>query len=375
MLKRICLILLLMASVKGSAQTGGLGVFKILEIPMHSMALAWSGYLISQPNADILQTTNNPAMLDDQHKFKAGMSAGSILPGVFSANAVFGCGNSLISPSNDKNINLRSKLSGKMISWQGYAQHIDYGSMMAYDAGGNLVGKVGANESNFGVVASMGLTPNFRVGAQLGAVYSVLGPYIGNGVYVNLGLNYIRTDKTLSAGLVIKNLGTQISSYQGAGREVLPFNIQGALAILPKHMPLKFHLVAHDLQKWDLTYNQYVDNQGQIDLNGKLAEPKKAGFSQMLIRHIALGTELVLGKNFSLLIGYNHQRRYEMTTLARKGTSGFGWGLKFRVSKFDITYSSASYFPSQNSNMFSVVFSPMQFFNRSKITTVGTPSF
>jgi len=351
--KRLLIFLCVLASAKASAQTGSQGVFRILDIPMHSKSLAWCGYLISQPSSDILQTTNNPALLSDEHRFKAGLSAGTILPGVFSANAAFGIGN--------------VTLSGRKISLHGFAQHIDYGSMDGYDAGGNPTLKLVANETNIGMGGSMVLSPQLRFGAQLGMVYSILGPYISSGVYLNLGLNHIKKDSTLSAGLLIKNLGAQVMSYQDAGREPLPFNIQAAVAIMPKHMPLKFHLVAHSLQRWDLTYNQYLNSNGQIDINGQTVVPQEAKFAEKLGRHLAVGTELALGKNFGIYFGYSQQRRKEMITDVRRGTAGFGWGLKFKMAKLDITYSSASYFSSQNSNMFSIVIDPNRFTKKKSV--------
>ncbi len=354
--KRLLIFLCVLASAKASAQTGSQGVFRILDIPMHSKSLAWCGYLISQPSSDILQTTNNPALLSDEHRFKAGLSAGTILPGVFSANAAFGIGN--------------VTLSGRKISLHGFAQHIDYGSMDGYDAGGNPTLKLVANETNIGMGGSMALSPQLRFGAQLGMVYSILGPFISSGVYVNLGLNHIKKDSTLSAGLLIKNLGAQVMSYQDAGREPLPFNIQAAVAIMPKHMPFKFHLVAHSLQKWDLTYNQYLNSNGQIDINGQTVVPQEAKFAEKLGRHLAVGTELALGKNFGIYFGYSQQRRKEMITDVRRGTAGFGWGLKFKMAKLDITYSSASYFSSQNSNMFSIIIDPNRFSKKRTVAFV-----
>lgn len=338
-----------------SAQTGGNGVFSILNIPMHSKALAWSGYLLAQSSADVLQTTNNPAMLNSSHKRNVGLGVGTILPGVLTANFCFGF---------TVGDTLRNKKQNKALSipiFQGFAQHIDYGTMDAYDAGGNPTGKVSANETNIGIGMSMDINEHWRWGSQLGIVYSVLGPYIGNGVYLNLGAHYVSVDSGLSFGVVCKNMGTQIIAYHGVGREALPFTIQAAIAFKPKHMPFRFHITAHSLQRWDLTYNQYLTMPGEIDLNGKQMVAKKAGFTEKLARHFALGTELALGQNMGLLFGYNLQRRKEMSTADHRGTSGFGWGIKFRMVKCDITYSSAAYFTNQNSNMVSIVFNPFQF--------------
>jgi hypothetical protein len=52
------------------------------------------------------------------------------------------------------------------------------------------------------------------------------------------------------------------------------------------------------------------------------------------------------------LFGYNHQRRKELAPEAISKVTGFSWGLYLKVSKFNITYSSAAYFPGYNMNLF-----------------------
>jgi len=44
MLKRVLLFGVFFGAISLFAQTGGTGVFRILDIPMHSRAMAWSGY-------------------------------------------------------------------------------------------------------------------------------------------------------------------------------------------------------------------------------------------------------------------------------------------------------------------------------------------
>jgi len=74
MLKRVLLFGVFFGALALLAQTGGTGVFRILDVPLHSRALAWSGYLVTQPNADVLQSANNPALLSAFHSGKCGLS-------------------------------------------------------------------------------------------------------------------------------------------------------------------------------------------------------------------------------------------------------------------------------------------------------------
>jgi hypothetical protein len=116
----------------------------------------------------------------------------------------------------------------------------------------------------------------------------------------------------------------------------------------------------HDLQRWDITYNQYLKS-NELDLNGQEVVSKPANFAEKCMRHFAFGGELVLGKHMGVLIGYNHQRRVELGPDANKGMAGYSWGIRMKFAKYHITYSSASYFPSQNSNMFSLSLIPAFF--------------
>jgi hypothetical protein len=83
-----------------------------------------------------------------------------------------------------------------------------------------------------------------------------------------------------------------------------------------------------------------------------------------ILRHLTLGGEFNLSRNFVVRFGYNHMRRKEMTQDQKKGTTGFSWGLGFRISKFHISYGSAAYFPGHNSNQFSLLMNLGEFYKK-----------
>ena len=340
------------------AQVGANGAFSILKTPMHSRALAWGGYMSSQSSPDILQATSNPALLRANHHWNSAFSTGSILPQVKSANMAiaYHLGN------NESGISAKNKPVIGLV-----AQYLNYGDMDAYDEGGNPTGVVSANESNIAIICAQPLRQNLFFGVQLGMAYSVLGPYVSNGVYMNYGLTWVNKDSSVTTSLVAKNLGFQVVGYRGAGSEKLGGNLEYSVCLKPKHMPFRFHFTAHDLQRWDLTYNQYQNATGKIDLNGNDVVPTEAKFGDKLARHLAVGTEMALSQNFSILFGYNHQRRKEMFNDVARGTAGFGWGVKFKVLRCDVTYSSASYFPTVNSNTFSIILNTQRFVKRRNI--------
>lgn len=334
------------------AQVGSNGVFSILKTPMHSRALAWGGYLSAQSSPDLLQATSNPSLLRANHHWNSALSTGSILPGVQTANLAI---------AYHLGKNGQDSHSKKAPVFGLVAQYINYGDMASYDEGGNSTGMVSANETNIALIYAKPLRDNLFFGAQLGMAYSVLGPYVSNGLYVNTGLTWVNKDSAVTMALVAKNLGVQVVAYRGGSSERMGTNLEYAIFLKPKHMPFRFHFTAHDLQRWDLTYNQYQNSSGRIDLNGNEIVPVEAKFGDKLARHLAIGTEMALGQNFSILFGYNHQRRKEMYNDVARGTAGFGWGVKFKVLRCDVTYASSSYFPSMNSNTFSIILNTQRF--------------
>jgi hypothetical protein len=125
-------------------------------------------------------------------------------------------------------------------------------------------------------------------------------------------------------------------------------------------MPFRFNITAHNLQKPDMTYSQFLQS-NSIDLSGQPAASKQASIGDKALRHFTFGTELLLGKNFGILMGYNHQRRKEMTPDVRPGVAGYSWGLQFRISRIQITYASMAYFPGFNANLFTFSAAPSDF--------------
>ncbi|MGB1093806.1 MAG: type IX secretion system protein PorQ [Bacteroidia bacterium] len=325
-----------------TAQSGGTGVMSVFDLPLHARSMAWGGYLLASPLSDVQFAINNPGLLNKELSGQYGATFGSIAPGVRQGGAAYA------HTIGNHNLSL-------------HAQYLDYGTMEGYDAGGNFQGDIMANEMKFTLGYAREVIPRLDVGSQLGFGYSVLGPYVSTAAFVNLGAHYSRSDTGIYWGLVVKNLGMQLISYRGADREPLPFNIQLGATYKPLHMPFRFHATLHTLQKWDITYNQYLGT-GQLDLNGNPIQNEVASFGEKAMRHLSLGGELVLGKHLGVLIGYNHQRRMEMSPSIRGGLAGFGWGIRIKVWKYHLTYASASLFPGQNTNTLSLSLIP-SFYN------------
>lgn len=316
------------------AQVGGTGVFSVLKMPANGRTLGWGGYSSAYRNGDATFMLNNPALLGNSNHNMASMNFNTQFPGVWSGNGAYA-------------------MKYKDVGYFGMSvSYIDYGTMDAYDAGGNAEGQVQANETSIALGYAKPLNNQISYGVNIKMAYSILAGYVANGIALDAGVLYSSADSILSAALVFKNAGFMLQHYRNGEREKLPFQVELGLNFKPRHMPFRFNITAHDLQKADITYNQYLKTNNTIDLSGNTVVAKEANLGEKVMRHFTIGTELVLGKNFGILFGYNHQRRKEMAPDILSRVTGFSWGLHFKVSKIQITYSSAAYFPGYNMNLF-----------------------
>jgi hypothetical protein len=331
--RTIFLSCLFLSSCFCFGQYGGTGVFSVLKQPASARQAAWGGYSNAYRSGDANLFLANPALLGVETKNQASMNFNTQFKGIWSGNGSYA-------------------FKYKDIGFFGIGvSFINYGTMKAYDAGGNAEGVTSANETVFALGYAKPINKNISIGGNAKVVYSILGSYIGSGVMIDAGAVWRKSDSVVSVGLSIRNLGAMVLNYGNGKSEPLPFQAEIGVNFKPKHMPFRFNITAHDLQKFDLTYNQYLEN-NSIDLNGQSSQSKEASLPEKLMWHLAVGTELVLGKNFGIMAGYNHQRRKEMGPEVRKGVAGFSWGIHFKVSKFKITYSSASFFAGFNVNLF-----------------------
>lgn len=325
-----------------SGQIGGSGIMPIMSLPAHARSMAWGGHLQVQPLSDVMYAIDNPGMLNQQTHGQYGASYGTVVPGVSLGAAGYAY----------------TLKKGHHVSF--HAQYLDYGTMPSFDAGGNSLGEITANEMLFRLGYAREFDNRLVLGAQGGFAYSVLGPFVSTAAMLNLGATYSTSDSGVYFGMSMRNIGMQLVTYRGADREPLPFQISLGASYKPLHMPFRFHATLHSLQRFlGMTYNQYLaTNQFGFNLNDGTVEPSEASLSSKAARHLAVGGELVLGKHLGILVGYNHQRRMEMAPEVRAGLAGFGWGVRFKVWKYHLTYASASLFPGQNTNTLSLSLIP-----------------
>ncbi len=245
--------------------------------------------------------------------------------------------------------------------------YLNYGKFIGADEIGTITSEFRAADYALNLIYSRQLDSLFTIGVNLKPIYSSLESYSSVAIALDAGITYHNQEKLFTASLVIKNLGTQITTYFPNGeREPLPFEILMGLSLKLKHAPFRFYIVAEHLETFDLTYKTEKDKKDEIDpfTGEEIREDKLNIFLDKFMRHIILGTELNITDNFVLRFGYNYRRRQEMKIDTRIGTVGFSWGVGIKIYKFHLSYARPTFHQAGAPNHFSVSMNLSEFYKK-----------
>ena len=357
----ICIITLLFISIHSFSQIGGDNTYEFLNLPTSARVSALGGNNISIADDDINMPFYNPALLNK-------------------------------SMDNHLALNYIDYLTDINYAYVSYAKHIDkfgtfalglnylnYGKFIEADNTGVINGEFKATEYAFNLLWSYPLDSNFTFGANLKNIYSDLYIASSYGIAFDLGLTYTNKKMLLTSAFVLKNIGKQITDYNGnmtafEGGEPLPFDVQIGITKKLKHAPFRLSITAENLSTYDMLYANPDNNKSEIiaeeptDTTARTPselELKVREGTDNFFRHIVFGVEFIPTKNLHINLGYNYQRRQELKLETRPFIVGFSWGIGFKISKFHISYSRVSYHLSGGTNQFSVRANLSEFYKKS----------
>src|SRR5690606_290615 len=137
-------------------------------------------------------------------------------------------------------------------------QFVDYGSFKETTEYNEIIGEFTAKDIALNLIYSRQLTDYLTAGVTFKPIYSAYERYVSYGAALDLGLHYQQPGKLFSAGLVFRNMGTQLKGYysgsEGQHFEPLPFDIQLGMTHKLEHAPFRFSLTLHNLHRWELSY-------------------------------------------------------------------------------------------------------------------------
>lgn len=309
--------------------SGGRQAFSFLEMPASARLTALGGYLVSVRDDDVVLATSNPAQLnvkaDQQLAFNHNFHLAS------TGNGYLGYGH-----HSEK---WKTTLHGGI-------QYMRYGDIPWTNEFNQELGTFSPSEFAITIGAARQWKERLSYGVNLKYIQSTLEAYKATALGADAGVYYENPESRFSMGLVLQNIGGQMSTYyQGAAREKLPFNALLGVSTKLKYLPFRFSVTAHSLHRWNVRYDDPALRTdflfpGQEEDRNRLAE----GVDN-LFRHLIFSGEFLLGKteSFRIRIGYDHRLRRELLVTGNGGLSGFSGGLGFRVYRFRLDYGFSIY--------------------------------
>ncbi|MDG1348685.1 MAG: type IX secretion system protein PorQ [Flavobacteriales bacterium] len=229
---------------------------------------------------------------------------------------------------------------------------VNYGNFDHNDAVGNNLGSFSAHDQVITLGASRSLNEKFTLGVNINVLNSQYETYHAFALAANIATTYFNPEKAFTATFLLKNIGRQLVSYTDK-KETLPFDAQLGMSKELKHLPFRYSLTFHHLNQFDIKSPYKLISQTNIE-TGEL-EIKEESIAKTALRHLIIGGELnPFRKSLFIRGGFNFQRRFDMSLSTYPALVGFSWGIGFKVSKFRLDYSRASYHLSGTPNNFSI---------------------
>ncbi len=345
------LSLMFLICLNANAQIGGKNTFAFLDLKLSPVISALQGANIAQPNADPSVAARNPALTSDKMLNRLSLSYNNYLSDINFGNVAYA--------GKFKNLNV-----------QGGILYINYGKFDGYDDAGQSIGQFTADDYAFYVGTSKEIKPRLTIGGNFKFIYSQLYNNYANGVALDGGLHYQDTSGNTNYGFVIRNAGFLTKNYTKGVPERMPLKIEFSYSKRLAHTPFRFNLLLHDLQNWNMRYAPQDGSVQNTSLDNVVIDTKISRGDNAL-RHLTLGTELLLGEYTHLRIGYNHQMRKELSPVDRKRMTGFAWGFGIQLFKIHFNYASSAFFPGIASNQFSAVFNLSTIYTKKKKETIS----
>ncbi|AJR04315.1 type IX secretion system protein PorQ [Siansivirga zeaxanthinifaciens] len=332
MLKKITAFFCLLLSFITNAQLGGESTYQFLNLVSSPRQAALGGKVLTNVDYDVTQGLFNPATINPEMDNQLALNYVSYLGGI-------GYGTAAYAYTVDR----------RTQTFHAGITYVNYGSFDGYDEAGNATGTFSGNESaiSFGYATQIGYS-DFYAGANLKLITSKLEQYNSFGAAIDFGIIYINEYLDFNAALVIRNLGTQITTYAGL-QEKLPFEVDFGMSQRLENVPIRWHITLENLQEWPISRPNPARQTS--DLSGNQTE-EKIGFLGQVMRHSIFGAEIFPDGGFNIRLGYNFRRAEDLRILDQRNFSGLSAGISIKMNKMRFSYTHAKYTSAANSNFF-----------------------
>jgi len=320
-------------SLQTQSQIGGKATFQFLNLSVSAKQAALGGKVFTGLKNDIFQPAFNPATLDSTLNNRLGVNYTDYLSDINYGNMGYA-----------RHIN-------KIGTVYAAISYVNYGRFEYADINGERNGTFGASEAAIILGYAYRIPKSkWQVGVNTKFILSALENYASTGLAFDFGLLYNHPEKGLATALVARNLGWQLSTYQGT-KETLPFEIDLSFSKTFLHAPFKWFVTFENIQEPEIAFANTAHN--TQDPNGNVIT-EDIGFTDHLFRHLILGVELFPRKRFNLRAGYNFRRGAELSQKDERLGSGLNFGFGLRLRKFEINYAYSNYHYAAGTNFISI---------------------
>ena len=288
--------------------------YSFLRLPVSAHVAALGGDNITINDDDPTLIFHNPALIAGVTDKSLNLNYMTYMEGCKTASASF------------------VKAYKERATWGVSAQYMDYGKMKQTTVENIDQGEFSAKDIALAGTFTYLLGNKVSGGITARFISSTIGSYSSAAVAIDLGINYLNEETGLSLSAVAKNLGGQVKAYHDEF-ERIPLDLQIGITKRLIGSPLRLSATLTRLNNWD----------------------------QGLIKHLAIGGDLLLGTQFYVSAGYNFRRSSEMKINDSEGDSNHGAGVSLgggiQLQHFKLNVGYAKYHVSASSLLINVTYS------------------
>jgi hypothetical protein len=332
MFKKILISIFLLFCTVNYGQIGGKSVYQFLNMITSPRQAALGGKVITIFDEDVNQAHFNPATINPEMDNHLAVNYGNYLGAVTYGTAAYAY-------TYDRHIQ----------TFYAGVNYVNYGKFDGYDEIGNQTTSFTGSD----IALSLGYSynvpySNFYFGANAKLISSTLESYTSYGGAVDFGALFIDQNNDVNWALVVRNFGTQITTYSGT-QEKLPLEVLAGVSQEVENVPICWHLTIENLQQWNIAFSNPNRAIGSIDGS---ATQEKISFMNNALRHVVFGIELFPKKSFNLRLGYNFRRAEELRVVDQRNFSGISLGFGLKMGKLKFNYSHSRYSLAGNTSLF-----------------------
>lgn len=316
----VFLLIMILSTVRLNAQVGGESVYKFLNMATSARQTALGGKVLTLVN-DINQPLWNPSVINEEMDNQLAVNYVSYLTGI-----------------NSGSLSYAKRLSRRFGTLYAGVQYVNYGTLTEADESGTITGVFSANDVAISVGYAFNLPwSNIYAGATVKLINATIGNYASIGVVSDIALLYKNIFKPYVFTLVVRNLGTQLTSFNGT-QEQLPMEVLIGGSYELENVPVKWYVTLDNLQQWDVSVSNPSNQITTID--GTVTE-ERISFVNNALRHVVFGVELFPKSPVNVRLGYNFRKsqEYKLQNVRTFGGVSFGFGLKMKTLQLNYAYS------------------------------------